>query len=114
MLTASFQAADETAELVPSLEGPHRFVLDGERPIRHVRPRKQDCAAVLGWAATQEGAAAAFGRKRCRACGGRVFALSFPLTATPGSPDYPLIKDRKQLAEVWSADAIGAGVGDAQ
>lgn len=54
---------------------------DEQRPVRHVRPRKRDCSAVIGAAATLDQSRVFIGT-RCPSCRKRIYRVKFPVTAT--------------------------------
>ncbi len=51
------------------------------RPIHHVRPRRRDCSAVIGAAATMDSSRQFLGL-RCPSCRKRIYRVKFPMTAT--------------------------------
>jgi len=52
-----------------------------QRPVRHVRPRRHDCTAEIGTAASFDEARTFIG-KRCGECHRRIYRVKFPVTAT--------------------------------
>lgn len=74
---------------------------DEQRPVRHVRPRKRDCSAEIGTAASFDEAREFIGH-RCKGCHRCIFRVRFPVTDTLPDTDIRMVVGDLEL----STDAI--------